>query len=55
MKLSLNHYEIKLQNHFYLNLFLLYRRIHFFLLILSLERQLILAYNENKMSFTFLL
>lgn len=55
-KLSLNHYEIKLQNHFYLDRFFycIDKSIFFYLftlLILSLEEQrVILAYNANVLS-----
>lgn len=54
-KLSLNHYEIKLQNHFYLDRFFycIDKSIFFLftLLILSLEEQrVILAYNANVLS-----
>lgn len=53
MKLSLNHYEIKLQKHFYLDLdrFFIISTNPFFLLILSVERRVILAYNENALYF----
>jgi hypothetical protein len=52
MKLSLNHYEIKLQKHFYLNrFFIISTNLFFFLLILSVERRVILAYNENALYF----
>ena len=56
-KLSLNHYEIKLQNHFYLDRFFycidksIFFLFTFTLLSLSLEEQrVILAYNANVLS-----
>jgi len=47
----LNHSEIKLPNLFYFDYFLIVSTNPFFYLIFSLERQVILAYNENVLYF----